>query len=177
MENGQGEERTIYDDSLLRIFIRSGMLVFGFVVFACIVVAGLFIYRGDSVSETIKFTLFLLGGGIVLSYGSPLISLWKVWKQERVLGVQWKERTDQKRPARERDWYLTYDRGGFILIHRAYMKGIKGSRVEIEDTGSYNKGKVYRLIFEDINGESHSLKFSSDSEEEEFRRWYGKVQQ
>ena len=34
MENGQGEERTIYDDSLLRIFIRSGMLVFGFVVFA-----------------------------------------------------------------------------------------------------------------------------------------------
>lgn len=49
--------------------------------------------------------------------------------------------------------------------------------MEIEDTGSYNKGKVYRLIFEDINGESHSLKFSSDSEEEEFRRWYGKVQQ
>ena len=48
------------------------------------------------------------------SYGIPLISLVKVWKQERRLGISWKERTDYDRSEWERDWYLDCD---LSLIH------------------------------------------------------------
>lgn len=83
-------------------------------------------------------------------------------------------RTDQELPEWERDWYLTCDRAGFILVHRAYIRHMKGSKAEIEDTGSYNRGKAYCAVFEDMNGKIRSLKFSSESVEKEFQQWYKK---
>ena len=134
----------------------------------------MFFTRRSDYKEGIKLIFFCLLMVIPCSYLLPLASLIKVWKQERSLGIYWKNRTDQELPEWERDWYLTCDRAGFILVHRAYIRHMKGSKAEIEDTGSYNRGKAYCAVFEDMNGKIRSLKFSSESVEKEFQQWYKK---
>lgn len=120
-----------------------------------------------------KNILFCLALVIPGSYGIPFISLLKVWKQERRLGIYWKDRTDYDRPEWERDWYLTCDRGGFILYHRNFIRRIVGRQVETE-IAEHARGKVYYVMYEDIDGKTHKLKFSSDSLASEFQYWFKK---
>ena len=169
------EKKTIYDDSLSGIFFHSGLMLFVMLLIACAAIgAVVFFTRRSDYKEGIKLIFFCLLMVIPCSYLLPLASLIKVWKQERSLGIYWKNRTDQELPEWERDWYLTCDRAGFILVHRAYIRHMKGSKAEIEDTGSYNRGKAYCAVFEDMNGKIRSLKFSSESVEKEFQQWYKK---
>ncbi|MBS6160258.1 MAG: hypothetical protein KIC52_03250 [Firmicutes bacterium] len=175
MENTKKREKTIYDDSLSGIFFRSGLMMLVMLLIACVAIGAVVLFTGGSDSrEGIKLIFFCLLMVVPCSYVLPLVSLIKVWKQERSLGVYWKNRTDQELPEWERDWYLTCDRAGFILVHRAYIRHMKSSKVEIEDTGSYNRGKAYCAVFEDMNGKLRSLKFSSESVEKEFQQWYKK---
>lgn len=175
MENTKKREKTIYDYSLSGIFFHSGLMLFVMLMIACAAIgAVVFFTRRSDYKEGIKLIFFCLLMVIPCSYLLPLASLIKVWKQERSLGIYWKNRTDQELPEWERDWYLTCDRAGFILVHRAYIRHMKGSKAEIEDTGSYNRGKAYCAVFEDMNGKIRSLKFSSESVEKEFQQWYKK---
>lgn len=46
MNNNRGGERTIYDESLFRIFLWSGFPIFMILLFACVAISGIvFIYR------------------------------------------------------------------------------------------------------------------------------------
>ncbi len=173
MKSGRNKEKTIYDFSLTGIFFWSGITVFVILLIACIAIGAFVLYYRHSDSEGIKIILFCFAMVVPCSYGIPLISLVKVWKQERRLGISWKERTDYDRSEWERDWYLDCDRGGFILCHRAYIKRIIGSRVETEN-GEYARGKVYSVLYEDIDGKRHKLKFSCYTWAQRFRMWFEK---
>lgn len=94
-----------------------------------------------------------------VSYALPMVSLLKVWRQERILGVYWKDRTDQNRPIQNRDWYLSFERAGFLLYHRTYIQRIVNTQ-EIEQTTDWGREKLYCMRFEDIIGKKHTIKFS-----------------
>ena len=75
-----------------------------------------------SVSYThLKIIIFCLAVLIPFSYGIPFISLLKAWKQQYKIGVYWKDRTDYHLPEWQREWYLTYDRGGFIPVSYTHL--------------------------------------------------------
>lgn len=167
------KERTLYDDSLLKIFIKSGSTVFIFLLIVFTAIYFLMLYKGYMASERIKLMKFCFVLTVLCSYGPATISMFKVWRQERTLGIYWKNRTDRDRPVQERDWHLDYDRGGFILCHRAYIKRILRSKMEKEIT-RFDRGMVYCMMFEDINGKKHTLKFSSKDGQQGFRQWYEK---
>lgn len=57
--------------------------------------------------------------------------------------------------------------------NRAYIKRIIGSRVETEN-GEYARGKVYSVLYEDIDGKRHKLKFSCYTWAQRFRMWFEK---
>ena len=173
MNNNRGGERTIYDESLFRIFLWSGFPIFMILLFACVAISGIvFIYR-HSDPEGVKIIIFCFAVLIPVSYGSPFVSLFKAWKQQHKIGIFWKERTDHHLPEWKRDWYLTCDRGGFILEHRSYIKRIIGCREETE-RADHARGKVYYITFEDIDGKKHTLKFSYESWALEFQKWFEK---
>ena len=81
--------------------------------------------------------------------------------------------TDYDRPEWERDWYLTCDRGGFILYHKKFIRRIVGRQVETE-IAEHARGKVYYVVYEDVDGKIRKLKFSSDSLASEFLHWFKK---
>lgn len=165
------KERTLYDDSLLKIFIKSGSTVFTILLIAFTMIYFLMLYKGYMASERIKLVKFFSLFTVLCSYGQAALCMFKVWRQERTLGIYWKDRADRNRPVQEREWYLDYDRGGFILCHRAYIKRIIASKAERENA-RFGNGTVYCVMFEDINGKQHTLKFSSSDGQEAFRRWY-----
>ena len=110
MNNNRGGERTIYDESLFRIFLWSGFPIFMILLFACVAISGIvFIYR-HSDPEGVKIIIFCFAVLIPVSYGSPFVSLFKAWKQQHKIGIFWKERTDHHLPEWKRDWYLICDR-------------------------------------------------------------------
>lgn len=117
MKSKESRERTVYDASLSGIFFWSGLTVFIILLLACAVIGVTVFFSRRSDPEGIKIVLFCFALVVPCSYGIPFISLLKVWKQERRLGCCWKDRTDHDLPKWERDWYLDYDRGGFMLCH------------------------------------------------------------
>ncbi len=173
MKNSGKREKTIYDDSLTRIFLWSGFTMFMILLIACIIVGAAVLFYRRSDPEGIKIILFCLVLTVPGSYGIPLYSLFKTWRQERRLGIYWKERTDYDRPEWERDWYLICDRGGFILCHRNFIRLIVGRKVETE-IAEHARGKVYDVVYEDVDGKTRKLKFSSDSLASEFQNWFKK---
>ena len=99
MENTKKREKTIYDDSLSGIFFHSGLMLFVMLMIACAAIgAVVFFTRRSDYKEGIKLIFFCLLMVIPCSYLLPLASLIKVWKQERSLGIYWKNRTDQELP-------------------------------------------------------------------------------
>ena len=73
MNNNRGGERTIYDESLFRIFLWSGFPIFMILLFACVAISGIvFIYR-HSDPEGVKIIIFCFAVLIPVSYGSPLL--------------------------------------------------------------------------------------------------------
>ncbi len=174
MEQNAKRERNIYDDSLPKIFLWSGLTVFVILLIVCVIIGVVIFFTNYNQDEGQKLLLACLALTVPGAYGLPLISLIKVWNLEHTLGVYWKNRTDQERPEWERDWYLTYDRGGFLLIHRNYIQCLTESKTELEDTGSHTKGTVYCILYKDINGSCHRLKFSAESGAREFQKWYKK---
>ena len=173
MKSSGKREKTIYDDSLTRIFLWSGFTMFMILLIACIIVGAAVLFYRRSDPEGIKIILFCLVLTVPGSYGIPLYSLFKTWRQERRLGIYWKERTDYDRPEWERDWYLICDRGGFILCHRNFIRRIVGRQVETE-IAEHARGKVYDVVYEDVDGKTRKLKFSSDSLASEFQNWFKK---
>ncbi len=173
MKSMGSREKTIYDASLTRIFLWAGFPVFVIMLIVCMLIGALIFFYRRSDPEGIKIILFCLALVVPASYGMPLISLIKVWRQEHRLGICWKDRTDHDRPKWERDWYLDYDRGGFILCHRNYIKCLTGYREEME-SGEHARRKVYYVLYEDIDGKKHKLKFSYESWAREFQMWFEK---
>ena len=173
MKSNNNKEKTIYDYSLFGIFFWSGITVFVIMLIAGIFIGGFAFFYRHSDSDDIKIILFWLALTLPFSYGLPFISLIKVWKQEHRLGIYWKDRTDYNRPEWERDWYLECDRAGFILCHRDYIERVIGSRVETE-IAEHARGEVYHVVYEDIDGKMHTLKFSDDSLAQKFQRWFEK---
>lgn len=112
---------------------------------------------------------FLMAASV--SYALPMVSLLKVWRQERILGVYWKDRTDQNRPIQNRDWYLSFERAGFLLYHRTYIQRIVNTQ-EIEQTTDWGREKLYCVRFDDKIGKMHTIKFSSADEQNRFLQWY-----
>lgn len=173
MTSSKKREKTIYDASLTRIFLWSGFTMFIILLIACIAIGFLVLFYRRSDPEGIKIILFCLALMIPSSYGIPLFSLINAWKQECRLGIYWKDRTDQDRPKWERDWYLTCDRGGFILCHRKYIRCIQRYQAETE-IAEHARGKVYYVLYEDIDDKKRKVKFSSGSLAAEFQKWFKK---
>ena len=68
MNNNRGGERTIYDESLFRIFLWSGFPIFMILLFACVAISGIvFIYR-HSDPEGVKIIIFCFAVLIPVSY-------------------------------------------------------------------------------------------------------------
>ncbi len=172
-KSSEEREKTIYDASMASIFLWSGFSVFIIMLIACVLIGAVVFFYRRSDSEGVKIILFCLALVVPCSYGIPFISLLKAWKQERRIGIYWKDRTDHDRPEWERDWYLNYDRGGFILCHRAYIRHIIGCREETE-IGEHARGKVYYVLYEDIDGKKRTLKFSCKSWADRFQHWFEK---
>lgn len=166
------KRKTMYDKSLAEIFIFSGLDVFvALSVVAVIVFTMLLIYRRDI--EVLKVMAFVMIAIPIVSYGFPLVSLFKVYQQQNTLGIYWKDRNDNKLCESDRDWFLDYIRGGFVICHRNYIKKIVLHDKYESYTGSGGiRETVYYLIFEDINGKKHKIKFSSTSEMRKFNKWY-----
>lgn len=167
------KQKSAYDASLSKIFFWSGVDVFVSLLIVCAAIGAIMFFYRRSDPEAGNIMLFCLAMVVLCAYGLPLLSLFRVFRQERILGISWKDRTDCNRPAWERDWYLTYNRGGFLLCHRAYIQRILNMRV-IEQTTDLGREKVHCVIFEDIRGKKHTVKFSSASAAGEFRQWYAK---
>lgn len=167
------KKKTSYDDSMVRIFIWSGFDVFVIMLITCIAIALIAFYCNRLDADGIKLVRWCFLMAFPVSYALPMISLLKVWRQERILGIYWKDRTDQNRPVQERDWYLYFDRGGFILCHWSYIQRILKSWV-VEQTTGWGREKIHCVKFEDISGKKHTLRFSSSSEQKRFRQWYKK---
>ncbi len=165
--------KTAYDESLPRIFIWSGFDVFVSLLIICVGLGLIAFFCNRLDVDGIKLMPWCFLMVVSVSYALPMMSLLKVWRQERILGVYWKDRTDQDRPAQERDWYLAYNRGGFLLCHRAYIQHILGAKV-IRESTDLGHQDVYCLSFEDICGKKHTLKFSSSNERKQFQQWYKK---
>lgn len=51
MNNNRGGERTIYDESLFRIFLWSGFPIFMILLFACVAIAGLSSFIGIQIQK------------------------------------------------------------------------------------------------------------------------------
>lgn len=166
--------KSIYDDSLAGIFFKAGITVFVFLMIGCILLLFFALYRRDVYPDGMKLTRFCFLFATICSYGPAVLSLAKVWRQERLLGIRWKDRNDHDRPEWERDWYLDYDRGGFLLCHRAYIDHILGSGEETEYGHNGGRAKVFCVMFEDIAGKQHTLRFSSASLKRKFLLWYEK---
>lgn len=162
-----------YHDSLPKIFLKSGSTVFVILLIGCVALYFALLYCGWPAAERVKLTGFCFVFSVLCSYVPAVIGMFKVWQQQRTLGINWKDRNDHDRLAWERDWYLNYDRGGFILCHRDYIKRILGSHKEVE-YNDYSRGTAHCVVFEDVNGKRRTLRFSSPSEEKSFRRWYKK---
>lgn len=75
--------RTIYDDSLPRIFLWSGFTVFVILLIACVIIGAVIFFSHYNLDEGRKIILACLALAVPGSYGLPLISLIKVWNQER----------------------------------------------------------------------------------------------
>lgn len=160
-----------YEAPLFKIFLWSGLDVFVALLMVCAVIGVLiFVYRRQDF-DGIKLMCFCLALTVLCAYGLSLLSLLRVWRQEHILGIYWKNRTDGGRPMEERDWYLAYNRGGFLLYHRAYIQRILDASV-VEQTTDLGRETVHCLRFEDISGKKHTLKFSSSREQKRFQQWY-----
>lgn len=173
MGNRKEEHKSIYYDSLSRIFVWSGFDMFVIMLIACVVIGMIVFFYNRLDSEGIKLMVFCLAMVVPCSYGLPMLSLFNVWRQERILGIYWKDRTDYNRPVQERDWYLACNRGGFLLYHRAYIQRILNAQV-VEETTDLGRANVYCVKFEDIRGKTHTVKFSSSGEQKQFQQWYNK---
>lgn len=173
MENRKEKHKNIYDDSLSTIFVWSGFDVLVIMLIACVIVGMIAFFCNRLNAEGIKLMLWCFLMVVPVSYTLPMMSLLKVWRQERILGLYWKNRTDQDRPVQERDWYLACNRGGFLMCHRVYIQCILNSWV-VEQTTDWGREKVYCLRFEDVTGKKHTLKFSSSDELKRFQQWYKK---
>ena len=174
MGNRKKKAKTTYEDSLAEIFFKAGITVFVFLLIGCIVLFFFMLYRRNVYPDGMKLVRFCFVFAAICSYGPAVFSLFKVWRQERMLGIYWKDRNDHDRPVWERDWYLDYDRGGFLLCHRAYINRILGAKEETEYGNYGGRGKAYCVIFEDIAGKQHTLRFSSASLKRKFLLWYQK---
>lgn len=173
MASRKKKTKTAYNTSLAGIFIWSGLDVFVF-LFLFYLVLGLVAFFSNRLNQDgLQLMLLFFAVVVLCSYGLPVLSLFKVWRQEHILGIYWKNRTDCDKPQYERDWYLRYDRGGFILCHRAYIRRILGNREQTEN-GKLERRKVYQVLFEDIKGKKHTLNFSDADARQDFRRWYKK---
>ncbi len=162
--------KTPYDAPLSKIFVDAGLDVAVILLISCVAVYLLMLYIGYDALQRGRLMIFCVIGSILCAYLPASISLFRTRKQERILGIRWKDRTDNRRPMQERDWYLSFDRGGFILYHRAYIKRILGSFEETitTDLGHEN---VRCVRFEDITGKLHVIRFSSGTARGHFLQW------
>ncbi len=162
---------TMYDDSLPKIFLKSGSTVCILLLIVLGIIYLLMLHRDYPAAERMNLMTFLIAAVVPFSYGRAAVCLFRVWKQERTLGKYWKDRADRHRPMQERDWYLDYDLCGFVLYHRDYIRKIVETR-EKEQTTSEGRNTVYYVLTQDIHGKNHSLKFSSRSTRQRFLDWY-----
>ncbi len=166
--------RDFYEDSLGKIFWKSSvpMLILGFVCMAIIFIVILFARRWEDMMEILAFFALLM---LFIVFIPPILSLLRTLEQEAALGIKYKNRADFNKDKNERDWYVDFVRGGFVLYHRNFIKRIIRSVRDEEiayANGNRVRSNVYILSFEDMNGKKRKIKFSTKSEEQAFRAWY-----
>lgn len=166
--------RDFYEYSLGKIFWKSSvlMLILGFVCMAIIFIVMLFARRWEDMLEILAFFALLM---LFIVFIPPILSLLRTLEQEAALGIKYKNRADFNKDKNERDWYVDFVRGGFVLYHRNFIKRIIRSVRDEEiayANGNRVRSNVYILSFEDMNGKKRKIKFSTKSEEQAFRAWY-----
>jgi hypothetical protein len=170
----RADARDFYEYSLGRIFWQSSvpMLILGFVCMAIIFIVMLFARRWEDMGKILVFFALLM---LCVVFIPPILSLLRALEQEAALGIKYKNRADFKKDKNERDWYVDFVRGGFVLYHRNFIKRIIRSVRDKEIAyvnGNSVRSNVYILSFEDINRKKRKIKFSAKSEEQAFRAWY-----
>ncbi len=168
------KKNNIYNYPLYKIFIWSGLDVFIALLIVCAVIALLVGLYGRLNEDKMELMLFSFAMVILFSYTPAMLSLIKLWRQEHILKIYWKDREDFNSRAEDRDWYLSCNRGGFLLYHRQYIKRILSSSV-VEQTSDLGRERVHCIKFEDICSKEHTVKFSSLNDEKRFLRWYKKM--
>lgn len=160
-----------YHKPLSRIFIWAGFDLFICMLILCVFVGLLLMVYQRLDADGIKLLIFCFVLSMIFSYFLPLCSLIQVWRQERLLGIRWNDHIACDRSSPEQDWYLAYNRGGFLLYHRDYIQCLLNSQV-VEQPTDLGRETVYCLRFEDIQGKKHTIKFSSLQDLKQFRQWY-----
>lgn len=168
------KRKSIYNYSVGKLFWISGIQVLVIMLICEAVLAGAAMFSGYKDLAAILILFFIIG--LFAAYVMPLISLCRLFGQQRAAGIKYKNRTDFDKPENERDWFVRMDRGGFVVFHRTYIKRIIRSVKEEErevDPGGYSPTvDVYILYFEDICGQERKIRFSSEGHLHDFMKWY-----
>lgn len=173
MGNKNYKKPSLYDDSLGKLFCKSGMIDLIILAFAELMILFVCIYRGLDKQDTPVLLLLMWVFGMVVFYLRPMISFFQVLRQQAAIGIRWRDRTDFDKPEHERDWCVMFDGGGFLLYHRNYIRKILRTVKEDQRSGdNHTREQWYTLFFEDITGKQRKIKFSSNTLEREFRKWY-----
>lgn len=165
-----------YNYSLGKIFWKSSVMMLICMAVATVLISIVLLFSGRTdYEDMIKLLAFWVLLALVLSFTAPILSLLRTFEQEAIIGIKYKDRTDFQKDKNERDWYIDFVRGGFILYHRNFVKKILRTLKEEEIAyGNENieRTKIYVLFFEDVHGKKRKITFSSTSEEQAFRKWY-----
>ena len=173
MKKGK-KRKSIYNYSVGKLFWISGIEVLVIMLICEAVLAGVAMFSGYKDFAAILILFFIIG--LFAAYVMPLISLCRLFGQQRDIGIKYKNRTDFDKPENERDWFVRMDRGGFVVFHRTYIKRVIRS-VKEEEREAYPDGysptvDVYILYFEDRYGQERKIRFSSDWYLHDFMKWY-----
>ena len=173
MGNKNYKKTSLYDDSLGKLFWKSGMIGLIILAFAELIILFVCIYSGYDKQDTPVLLLLMWAFGMVFLYLRTILSLLQVLRQQATIGIRWRDRADFDKPEYERDWYVMFDGGGFLLYHRNYIQKILRTLKEYQRSGdNHTREQWYTLFFEDITGKQRKIKFSSTALERDFRKWY-----
>ncbi len=165
----------LYEYSLWQLFWKSGLTGFMIFAFAEIIILFVCLYNGYNSKDIVFLLKFMNVFALVVFYARPLFCLFQVIKQQSVTGIYWKNRNDFHREEDQREWFVRFDGGGFILYHKSYIgKILRTIKEDVMDGDGYARGTCYILNFEDITGKQRKIKFCDRIYEVEFRKWFGK---
>ena len=148
MGNKNDKKTSLYDDSLGKLFCKSGMIGLIILAFAELIILFVCIYSVYDKQDTPVLLLLMWVFGMVVFYVRPMFSLLQALRQQAAIGI----------------------RRNYI---QKILRTVKEDQRSVDN---HTREQWYTLFFEDITGKQRKIKFSSTTLEREFRKWYKREQ-